>query len=132
MTEQSTIDVLNNRAETTLRLCSGGFSSYDAEDNNYIVEIKNRRVYYSEKLLEASKLFVNYQKAQIKGKDFLYVVTDDKGVWVYNISKNIETIVNMTVRAFTCPMTTDFSRNAKITKYSYVLPEFMAKLITPC
>jgi hypothetical protein len=129
MTETTTVELINNKAGTNLLLCSGNYNSYDAESDNYIAEIKNRRKYYSEKLIEASKLFVNYQKAQIKGKALIYVVTDEKGVYIYNISQNIETIVNMPLKALDCPMTTDFSKNAKIKKYSYVLPEFMATFI---
>ena len=46
------------------------YSSYDAYDGNYLVEIKNRRKYYSDKLIECSKLFVNYQKAILENKRF--------------------------------------------------------------
>ena len=123
MTEQSTIDIINKKSRTTLVLCRDKYSSYDAQDYNYIVEIKNRRKYYSEKLIEASKLFVNYQKAQIARKNFLYVVTDEKGVYIYNVTKHIDTIIKLDIIGLDCPMTTDFSKNDKITKYSYVLPE---------
>ena len=126
MTEQSTIELINRMSGTELTLCKGEFSSYDAEDSNYIVEIKNRRKYYNTKLIEASKLFVNFQKSQIKGKKFLYVVTDDKGVWVYNITNAIKVVVNLPLKAIDCPMSTDFNKTNKIIKYSYVLPEDMA------
>ena len=126
MTEQLTIDLINKSSGTLLVLCKDKYSSYDALDLNYIVEIKNRRKYYKEKLIEASKLFVNYQKAQIAGKKFLYVVTDEKGVWVYNVSNTIKLLVNLHIKGIECPMTTDFDKNDKITKYSYVLPEDIA------
>jgi hypothetical protein len=127
MTEQSTIDLINLVSRTKLALCKDRFSSYDAEDDNYIVEIKNRRKYYKEKLIEASKLYANFQKAEIARKKFLYVVTDEEGVWVYNITNAMKVVVNLPIRPIECPMTTDFGRNDKITKYSYVLPEDMAK-----
>ena len=126
MNEQSTIELINRMSGTELTLCKGEFSSYDAEDSNYIVEIKNRRKYYNTKLIEASKLFVNFQKSQIKSKKFLYVVTDDKGVWVYNITNSIKVVVNLPLKAIDCPMSTDFNKTNKIIKYSYVLPEDMA------
>lgn len=126
MTEKSTIELINQMSGTKLTLCKGEFSSYDAEDSNYIVEIKNRRKYYNTKLIEASKLFVNFQKSQIAGKKFLYVVTDEKGVWVYNVSNTIKLIVNLPIKGIECPMSTDFDKNDKITKYSYVLPEDIA------
>ena len=127
MTEHSTINFINKASGTKLVLCDDEFSSYDAYDNHYIVEIKNRRKYYKDKMIESLKLFANYQKAQISGKHFLYVVTDDKGVFVYNITTNIETIIKSPMVALSCPMSTDFSRNDKITKYSYILSEDIAK-----
>ena len=126
MTESSTVEILNIVSGTNLVLCKDEFSSYDAEDDNYIVEIKNRREYYEEKLIEALKMYSNFQKSQILGKSFLYVVTDEKGVWVYNITKLIDRIVKTSVKEFKCPMTTDFGRKTKIIKYSYILPEDMA------
>ena len=127
MTEQSTIDFLNNKVGTKLSLVSDTYSSYDAIDNNYIVEIKNRRAYYKDKMIEAMKLYKNYQASQYSNKQFLYVVTDEKGVWVFNISKNIKSIVTMPLKGMECPKTTDFKCNDKIIKYSYVLPESIAK-----
>ena len=126
MTEQSTVDLINLVSRTKLVLCKDRFSSYDAEDDNYIVEIKNRRKYYKEKLIEAYKLYANFQKAEIAKKKFLYVVTDEEGVWVYNITNAMKVVVNLPIRPIECPMTTDFGKNDKITKYSYVLPEDMA------
>lgn len=126
MNEESTIQLINLVSGTELVLCKDEFSSYDAEDDTYIVEVKNRRAYYKEKLIEASKLYVNFQKAEIRRKKFLYVVTDEEGVWVYNITNAMKVVVNLPIRAVKCPMTTDFGRNDKIIKYSYVLPEDMA------
>ena len=126
MTEKSTIELINNVSGTLLVLCKDKYSSYDALDSNYIVEIKNRRKYYKEKLIEASKLFINYQKAEIAGRKFLYVVTDKKGVWVYNVSNTIELIVSLPIKGVECPITTDFDKNDKMIKYSYVLPEDIA------
>lgn len=123
MTEQSTIELLNNLSGTDLKLVSDKYSSYDAEGRDYIVEIKNRRAYYKDKLIEASKLFANYNKSQIKGKLFLYVVTDPKGVYIYNINKNITLIINQPTRAIECPINTDFGNQKKITKISYLLDE---------
>ena len=127
MTEQSTIDFLNKKVGTKLSLVSDKYRSYDASDDNYIVEIKNRRAYYRDKLIEAMKLYKNYQASQLSNKQFLYVVTDEKGVWVFNISKNIKAVVKMPVEGIECPKTTDFKSNDKIIKYSYVLPELMSR-----
>ena len=128
MTEQSTIDFLNKKVGTKLSLVSDKYSSYDASDDNYIVEIKNRRAYYRDKLIEAMKLYKNYQASQLSNKQFLYVVTDEKGVWVFNVSRNIKAVVVMPVKAKECPKVTDFGgSNECIIKYSYLLPEIMSK-----
>mgnify|MGYP003649584862 FL=1 len=126
MTELSTIELINKSSGTKLALVKGQFSIYDAEDDDYIVEIKNRRKYYSTKLIEAKKLYNNFQASQIKGKKFLYVVTDDRGVYVYNISNHMSQIVNLPMKALRCPRSTDFNNYDKITKYSYELPETLA------
>lgn len=123
MTEQSTIDFVNKVSGTNLVLCKDEFSSYDAYDNNYLVEIKNRRKYYKEKLIECSKLFVNYQKSILENKRFLYVVTDEYGVWVYSISKYIDTIVSQLPVKIPCPSKTDFKNGVVINKFCYTLPE---------
>ena len=128
MTEESTIELLNTLG-TNLVKCSDRFSSYDAEDENYIVEIKNRRGFYAEKLIECLKLFKNYQKSQLSGKDFLYVVTDENGCYIFNITRDIKSIIPLGVIALECPATTDFDKNTKIIKYSFVLPSKMAKRI---
>ena len=61
MTEQSTIDFLNKKVGTKLSLVSDKYSSYDASDDNYIVEIKNRRAYYRDKPIEAMKILQRMQ-----------------------------------------------------------------------
>ena len=126
MNELSTIEHINRLSGTKLTLVKGQFCIYDAEDNNYIVEIKNRRKYYPTKLIEAKKLYSNFQASELAGKKFLYVVTDDRGVYVYNISNHMTQIVNLPMKAIQCPRTTDFNKNDKITKYSYELPEMLA------
>ena len=125
MNEKETVDRLNKEG-TDLTLVKDKFSAYDAEDENYIVEIKNRRDYYSEKLIEAFKLFKNFQLSQILNKSFLYVVTDSKGLYIYNVSKDIDKILSKPIRPIKCPKTTDFKNKEKIIKYSYTLSEDIA------
>jgi len=129
MTEESTIEYINKKVKLNLKKSLDKFNDYDAENENYIVEIKNRRKYYKEKLIEALKLYKNYRNAQNKNKTFLYVVTDEKGVYVYNVSKNIEMIINNKPIRTMQPMTTDFDRTRKILKYCYYLPESLSKII---
>jgi len=129
MNEKFTLEYINNEYNLNAYLVKDEFNSYDAECKDYIIEIKNRRKYYKEKLIEANKLFANYNKAQIKNKDFLYLVTDDKGVYVFNISKNIKEIISQDLIPKDCPATTDFNNNRKIIKYNYLLNENLCKKI---
>jgi hypothetical protein len=125
MTEAQTINWLNTRKNSTakLKLVNDPYSTYDAEDEERIVEIKNRKKYYAEKTIECSKLFANYQKSQLKNKTFLYVVIDTEGLYVYNISNIIEEITTHPPIAIKMPRTTEFKKKSKITKYVYNLAE---------
>lgn len=129
MDEQSIVDILNEK-RTKLVLNTDDFCSYDAEDDNYIVEIKIRRKYYPTKIIESMKLFSNYQKAQLKEKKFLYVVADSRGIYVFNISKHIKSIVKYESIGRKLSATTDFGNSKKIIKYTYELPEQLADKLT--
>ena len=76
-------------------------------------------------MIEASKLFTNFQKAQKSNKYFIYVVTDKKGVFIFNISKRIDDIVALGIQKSEQPASTDFKDDSKIYKYYYNLPEEM-------
>jgi hypothetical protein len=127
--EQEIISFINNRFYTCLTLCKDEFSTYDAEDNNYIAEIKIRDKYYDTKMIEALKMFSNYQLSQKKSKGFIYIVKDPKAIYVFNINKIINTLVKDKIIALRCPETTIFGKNNKIIKYSYGLKESLAEKI---
>ena len=92
MTEKSTIEFLNSKGLNLVK-AKNQFSYFDASDDSYLVEIKNRKKYYSDKLIESMKLYSNFQQSVIQGKKLLYVVTDEKGAWIYNISDYIDVII---------------------------------------
>ena len=126
MNQQQTVNFINKTSGTKLIEHTDEFSSYDAEDNNYIVEVKTRTKYYKDKLIEAVKLFSNFQKAEIKGKKFLYVLTDPKGFYVFNITNLMEDIIKNKLIPIRAAATTKFSNEKMVTKYSYLLSEDMA------
>jgi len=126
MTEIVTINLLNKLYSLKLKKSKQKFCSYDAVDDRYIVEIKNRRSYYPTKLIEASKMFTNFQKAQKISKHFIYVVTDNQGVYIFNITKKIDEIIAMGIIKKEQPSSTDFQDDSKIVKYLYNLPEDLA------
>ena len=129
MNEQTTIELINKQFKTNLILVDYQFCDFDAEDENYIVEIKNRKEFYQDKLIECVKLFKNYQNSQIKNKDFLYIVTDIKGVYVFNISKNIDEITSTKMYKTIQPETTEFNSTKQINKFVYFLDNKLSKQI---
>ena len=129
MNEQTTIELINKQFKTNLILVDYQFCDFDAEDENYIVEIKNRKEFYKDKLIECVKLFKNYQNSQIKNKDFLYIVTDLKGVYVFNISKNIDEITSTKMYKTIQPETTEFNSTKQINKFVYFLDTKLSKQI---
>lgn len=129
MNEQTTIELINKQFKTNLILVDYQFCDYDAEDENYIVEIKNRKEFYQDKLIESVKLFKNYQNSQIKNKDFLYIVTDEKGVYVFNISKNIDEITSTKMYKTIQPESTEFNSTKQINKFVYFLDNKLSKQI---
>ncbi|MAK37336.1 MAG: hypothetical protein CMC15_14370 [Flavobacteriaceae bacterium] len=131
MNELSTISLINKHNSTRLRLVKDKHCSYDAEDDLHIVEIKNRRSYYPTKMIEAMKLFANYQKAQLKNKFFIYVVTDEKGLYTFNISKHIDTIIASGLVKKEQPSKTDFKGSKTIIKYYYNLDEELSSFTYP-
>ena len=129
MNEQTTIELINKQFKTNLILVDYQFCDFDAEDENYIVEVKNRKEFYQDKLIECVKLFKNYQNSQIKNKDFLYIVTDLKGVYVFNISKNIDEITSTKMYKTIQPETTEFNSTKHINKFVYFLDTKLSKQI---
>lgn len=128
MDEKTTIETLNNKFNMKLILSEERYNSYDAEDYKYIVEVKTRYDYYKDKLIEAFKLYSNFHKAEVKGKQFLYVLTDPKGFYVYNITKLMPKIIEFKVVPIRCDATTILANKTKVTKYSYFLPEELAHI----
>jgi hypothetical protein len=129
MNEQTTIELINKQFKTNLILVDYLFCDFDAEDENYIVEVKNRKEFYKDKLIECVKLFKNYQNSQIKNKDFLYIVTDIKGVYVFNISKNIDEITSTKMYKTIQPESTEFNSTKQINKFVYFLDTKLSKQI---
>ena len=129
MTEQSVVDIINKKFNTSFKLVSDKYNSYDAEEDRYILEIKNRRSYYSTKIIEIYKMVANYRKSQLIDKIFLNADSDDKGIYVFNINKNIEEIIKLKVTKKQQPVNTDFGSDKKIIKLTYELDESIATII---
>ena len=86
-TEQEVISFINEQSGTTFKLAEDKYSTYDAEDPNYIAEIKIRNKHYDDCLIEYDKYMGNRGIADITGKHFLYIVVANPHIYVFNIHK---------------------------------------------
>ena len=127
MNQQQTVNFINKTSGTKLIEHTDEFSSYDAFDDNYIVEIKNRRANHKDPFLEVNKTVINMKKAKDQNKDYLYIQADGTGVYVFNISKlDLDAIPK---RFYNVPATTDFNNNERIDKEFWVLKKSYATII---
>lgn len=115
------IEWFNKKMDLRLKKTDDKFSRWDFQDSNYILELKIRESYYSDKLLQADKGLNLVQSAEAIDKIPLYVVADTKGVYIYNLNKI--NLLKYPICELVAPVTTEFEKNKMITKYCYKLPE---------
>ena len=115
------IEWFNKKMDLSLKKTDDKFSRWDFQDSNYILELKIRESYYSDKLLQADKGLNLVQSAEAIDKIPLYVVADTKGVYIYNLNKI--NLLKYPICELVAPVTTEFEKNKMITKYCYKLPE---------
>jgi len=84
--ELSVTKTVNRESKREFRLIDNEFSRYDAEDADYIAEIKMRSSWYPDCLIEYDKYDANIRDAERRGKEFLYIVATREDIYVFNIS----------------------------------------------
>ena len=127
MNQKQTVDFINKISGTKLIEHTDEFSSYDAFDDNYIVEIKNRRANHKDPFLEVNKTVINTKKAKEQNKDYLYIQADETGVYVFNVSKL--DLNNIYKRFFNVPASTLFKNKERLEKEFWVLNKSLATII---
>ena len=117
-TEQEVISFINEQSGTTFKLAEDKYSTYDAEDPNYIAEIKIRNKHYDDCLIEYDKYMGNKGIADISGKHFLYIVVANPHIYVFNIHK----LRNIKWEEREMPRNSHFGgyNNKKIKKVGYI------------
>ncbi len=127
MTQLETIQFLNNKKNLKLKEHPDQYNSYDAFDDNYLVEIKNRTSEYKDPFLEVNKTLVNLKKAKEENKQYIYVQQDNTGVYVFNVSKlDLKSIYR---RFFDVPASTLFENKERLNKEFWVLNKSLATII---
>tara|TARA_R110000822_G_scaffold75287_5_gene181078 strand:- start:6912 stop:7553 length:642 start_codon:yes stop_codon:yes gene_type:complete len=91
MKEQDVVDLVNKASNREFYLVDDEFSRYDAEDSDYIAEIKVRYKWYPDCIIEKKKYDANMLLAKEKNKEFLYIVFVNQDtcydLYVFNCSK---------------------------------------------
>ena len=118
---------INGKICLELKPTDDDFDRWDFYDDNYIVELKIRDKYYDTKLLQADKGLNLVQSAEALDRIPLYIVTDSKGVYIFNLNKI--NLLEHPIVEVVAPITTEFNKTKKITKYCYQLSEEIATKI---
>tara|TARA_R110000751_G_C13415602_1_gene439607 strand:- start:77 stop:469 length:393 start_codon:yes stop_codon:yes gene_type:complete len=117
MTEEEIIGYLN-RVYPFLKLvkCTDQFSFWDAENKDYLIEIKSRKKDYNSWIIEKSKMMSNLRQSIKTGKDFIYLTECRKAFYVWNINELIYRNYNFNWETKEMPSTTAFDNNKMILK----------------
>jgi len=131
MTQTEIIDKLNEiYPGLDLVECSDKYSSYDAENERYIVEVKSRDKRYRSWVIEKKKFESNIIKSVETGKMFVYLTEYDKKIMTWNIHNLVRKGYDFQWSVISMPQTTEFDNNKLITKEVGFLYEGKAKIHT--
>ena len=106
------------------------YNRFDAENNVYITEIKNRNKHYDDILIEFDKYSYNILYANHKSKKFIYVVSSGANIYVFNITELVRANHNFNWEWRDMPKQTEFSKTEKTKKFvGYINVNFASKII---
>ena len=129
MTQTEIIDKLNSiYPGLDLVEVSDPYSSYDAENERYIVEVKSRDKQYKSWAIEKKKFDRNIVKCIETGKAFVYLTEYNGKIMTWNIHKLVRKDYDFQWTAIPMPKTTEFGDTKTITKVVGFLYEGVAKI----
>ncbi len=111
MKQQELLEELNNQP-FNLELEGTDKDKYcrwDAVSDKYLAELKCRRAHYNTQMIEYDKLDCVKAEADKTGKEFLYCVSTQQGIYVFNISKLCKNNYNFNWENKRLPSKTDFA-----------------------
>ena len=103
------------------------YSTYDAYNDEYIVEFKTRYKVYQDTQIEWQKVDSNIREAIRQGKKFLYVINDAEGLYVWSITKLTKDRYDFKWHTKRCPKTTSFKNREYINKRVANLPKKLSQ-----
>ena len=129
MTQTEIIDKLNEiYPGLDLVECSDKYSSYDAENQRYIVEVKSRDKQYKSWAIEKKKFDSNIVKCIETRKAFVYLTEYNGKIMTWNIHKLVRKGYDFQWTEIPMPKTTEFENTKTITKVVGFLYESVAKV----
>ena len=106
------------------------YSTYDAENERYIVEIKSRDKRYNNWVIEKKKFESNIIKSVETGKMFVYLTEYNEKIMTWNIHNLVRKGYDFKWSVISMPKTTEFDNKKLITKEVGFLYEQKAKIHT--
>mgnify|MGYP001336084114 len=131
MTQTEIIDKLNSiYPGLDLVEATDPYSSYDAENERYIVEVKSRDKQYRSWVIEKKKFDNNIIKSVETRKMFVYLTEYDGKIMTWNIHNLVRKGYDFQWTQQLMPQTTEFDNKKVITKEVGFLYEGKAKVHT--
>ena len=129
MTQTEIIDKLNSiYPGLDLVEVKNPYSTYDAENERYIVEVKSRDKKYRSWAIEKKKFDSNIVKCIETGKAFVYLTEYNGKIMTWNIHKLVRKDYDFQWTAIPMPKTTEFKNTKTVTKIVGFLYEGVAKV----
>ena len=104
------------------------YSSFDAENERYIVEVKSRDKQYKSWAIEKKKFDSNIVKCIETGKAFVYLTEYNGKIMTWNIHKLVRKGYDFQWTEIPMPKTTEFEDTKTVTKVVGFLYEGNAKV----
>lgn len=128
MTEIEIIDRWNDIHQTyepLVKVEENPFSTFDAQSNEFIVEIKSRSKKYDSWIIEKYKFDINFEDCLRTGRDFLYITEIDRKLLVWNINELYAIDYKFNWHKRWLPETTEFENNElRLKEVGYLLTSY--------
>lgn len=125
--EKKIVKYIEENTGIKFELTEDEFSIYDAQNKDYIVELKIRERSYDETVIEVAKCYNLLQLSQAKKKIALYIVGDSDGVHIFNLNELKKFFLKSEIVSIHMPFRTELKGNEKIEKYVYRIPKRLSK-----
>lgn len=86
-TEEQVVLEVNHQGNRSFVMSEDEYCIYDAFDSDYLVEVKVRKKWYPDCLVQYDKYDLNLKESEQDGKEFLYIVSVGGDIYVFNITK---------------------------------------------